>query len=63
MSKIPFHSGGDDAAIKEQLSKYRRDLVKKYGDSFLASIWISILVAKRKNELKHQNLHEVSKHY
>ena len=58
-----FHSGGSDAEIHTQLVKYRRELVKEYGDSLLASIWISVLVARRKSELKHQNLHEVSKHY
>ena len=49
--------------INEQLAEYRKELIKKYGNTFFASILISMLVAKRKSELKYQNLHEVSKHY
>ena len=58
-----FHSGGAEEEIKLELTKYRRELVKEYGDSFFMSIWISVLVSRRKNQLKHQKLHEVSRHY
>ena len=63
MDQNTFHSGGAEAEINTQIAKYRKELVKKYGDSFLASIWITILISRGKNQLKHQNLHEVSKHY
>lgn len=58
-----FHSAGQEEEIHLELEEYRRELVKKYGDSFLASIRIAVLVSQRKLQLKHKKLHEVSKHY
>lgn len=61
--KSRFHSEGHEEELNLELTAYRKDLVKQYGSSLLASIWISILVSHRKMQLKHQKLHEVSKHY
>ena len=58
-----FHSGGSEEELKLEITEYRRKLVKTYGDSFLMSIWISVLVSRRKYQLKYQNLREVSRHY
>ena len=63
MDKAGFQAEGWKAELNDKLNEYRRELTKEFGTSFLASIYISLLVLKRKIQLKQHFLDEVSKHY
>ena len=51
MKTNSLHADGRKAKIDIHLQDYRRKLVKKYGDSFLTSIWISWLISRKKDRL------------
>ena len=62
MKTNSFHAGGRKAKIDVQLQDYRRKMVKKYGDSFLTSIWISWMVSRKKQQF-YNNLEELDTLY